>query len=458
MTTGTFDIQHFAESATLPDQEIFTTGTHRGKHYSHRDLDEIVANFKRHSVGDKARLRVPAVIGHEENQEYLDRSDLPAAGWMHELRNVKQMCPKCQGRGKLRGESGEDICQDCVGAGVASTLRATFSDVPRKVSKLLKRKAYRTVSAEIYDKPPEGVPGRGKMLRRVAFLGGEIPQLKSLDDINELYEHGEDLHSTPLTRLTFSHANCNDDGCYWTCFSEVKPMDREQMIHKLQSTGFSPEVLESADDKLLAEILRVYDSSKRGDDEDEANKKDEYSDDANGPSADDANALGGESPFAEQEDDDGEGDDGEEDDMAEPKSRKDLEKHAAKARRAYKHACRMMEKYCPGRMKKSRQASAASKEEASADFGEPEKVQHDVPAAGGRGNDSMSAGDAARLLREVIRQEIHGAVRQTRCCLQADGRHEKVGVRRDGHEGRGRRHAAEDSSCLGQKRISRLSA
>jgi hypothetical protein len=413
MTTATFDLQQFAESATLPDQEIFTTGTHRGKHYSHRDLDEIVANFRRHSIGEKARLRVPAVIGHEENQEYLDRSDLPAAGWMQELRNLKQICPKCRGSGKLRGDDGEAACPQCVGTGVASTLRATFGNVPRKVSKLLKRKAYRTVSAEIYDKPPEGVPGRGKMLRRVAFLGGEIPQIKSIDEINELYEHGEDLQSTPLTRLSFSHANCNDDGRYWTCFSEVKPMDREQMIQRLQSMGFSADVLESADDKLLAEILRVYDSSKRGDDSD---KKDDYSDEAAGPSADDANALGGESPFAEQEDDEGD-DDSEEDD--EPKSTGDLESYAAKARRAYDRACKMMEKCRRARMKKAGRSSSKDDEQGSADFGEPEKANHDAPAADGRPSGSMSAADAAQLLREVIRQEINSAVK--------DGAQESIG-------------------------------
>ncbi|HVR06912.1 MAG TPA: hypothetical protein VMW75_02595 [Thermoanaerobaculia bacterium] len=292
----------FAESITLPEQEIFATGTHRGKDYTHRDLDEMVANFKRFSTGKKPLLRVPAVIGHEENQEFLDRSDLPAAGWMTDVTNVKEKCPDCggsgkmsvrdresQGQGTLMDDHGQAPCPRCVGTGVASTAKATFKDVPRQVARLLKRRAYATVSAEIYDKPPEGIPGEGKCFRRVAFLGGEIPALKSLDDINDLYEHAEDLPAAPPVRLTFARALASKTPGAWVCFSEVQKMDpdtqpdagagndRESLIAKLEGMGFSREVLDKADDALLAEILRVYDTAQNPAGEEEGGQGDEFS-------------------------------------------------------------------------------------------------------------------------------------------------------------------------------------
>lgn len=198
--------EHFSESSgSLSGVEIFRAGNHRGKEYTEADLDDMVRNFNLFSnpklaamksasgklaEQDKEKfaaifeeacseepaaeaaahdylaergiepaaeavptLRVPGVLGHEETQEFLERSDLPAAAWATKVYRDGPM------------------------------LKANLAEIPPKVVRLLKGKAYRTVSAEVYDEPPEGVPGKGKMLRRIAFLGGEIPQIKSLDDI-----------------------------------------------------------------------------------------------------------------------------------------------------------------------------------------------------------------------------------------------------------------------------------
>ncbi len=145
--------KHSEQPSRLRGVAVFQSGRHRGKTYSERDLSDMVRNFDRSSAptaGRQPSLRVPAVLGHEESQEFLERSDLPAAAW----------CERLYRDGK--------------------TLRADFGDVHPKIMKLLRGKAYRTVSAEVYDEPPEGLQGSGKMLRRVAFLGGEIPQIKNL--------------------------------------------------------------------------------------------------------------------------------------------------------------------------------------------------------------------------------------------------------------------------------------
>ncbi len=86
---------------------------------------------------------------------------------------------------------------------------ALFCDVGRLapvIASLLGGKTYRRVSAEIYDEPPDGLPPdpdtglppTGKMLRRVAFLGGDIPEVKGLGDIPPVEGDGESVLGIPL--------------------------------------------------------------------------------------------------------------------------------------------------------------------------------------------------------------------------------------------------------------------
>ena len=293
----------FSDSSyTLRGAEVFTTGRHRGKAYTARDLADMERNFHDFSSGDRPVLRVPAVLGHEETQEFLERTDLPAAAWAENGYR----------HGKL--------------------FKVDFADLAPKVARLLKGKAYRTVSAEVYDFPPEGVPGDrsvilhalarrgrnpeqdlaeaerwakeemprrqkaydagelkrapefdsvvderlrshlGKMLRRVAFLGGEIPQIKSLADIPEPELHSE-WPRPGSVQLQLNRIKLRRDGAGWMCFSEVfheGNMDRDEMIKALGELGYDISLFTSAvPDELLAEMLRVDDSREEEEEEDE---------------------------------------------------------------------------------------------------------------------------------------------------------------------------------------------
>ena len=71
--------ERFSEGVdVIRGAEVFASGEHRGKSYTPRDIDAMVENFNRFSApkdGKAARgprLEVPAVIGHEEDQEFLD--------------------------------------------------------------------------------------------------------------------------------------------------------------------------------------------------------------------------------------------------------------------------------------------------------------------------------------------------------------------------------------------------
>ena len=168
-------VEKFGEGAsTLHGVEIFATGDHRGKPYTEADLGQMVQNFRRYSMpkaGKKGLVSIPAVLGHEEDQAYLERSDLPAAGYATDVWQDRKECPLCQGSRASEGKP----CPMCSGRGEVGVLKANFNDVPPKVARLLKGKTYKQVSAEVYDEPPDGLGGDGKMLRRVAFPGRGDP-------------------------------------------------------------------------------------------------------------------------------------------------------------------------------------------------------------------------------------------------------------------------------------------
>lgn len=217
----------------LKGVQIFRAGTHRGKTYTERDLDDMVDNFNKFSTGPQPLLRVPAVPGHEEDQALLERSDTPALAWPERLYREGPF------------------------------LYSDMGDITPAVKNILDAKAYRTVSSEVYDKPPEGIPAKGKMLRRVAFLGGEIPQIKDLSEIPAVTytERGP-------TILKFSEIRPGSTSAAFWVYQELIPasaddareQERQQMIRQLQEHGLSAEALEKAPPETLAEMLRLCDS------------------------------------------------------------------------------------------------------------------------------------------------------------------------------------------------------
>jgi hypothetical protein len=295
-----------SEGSRLSAVDTFAVGTHRGKGYDRDDLKNIELNFRDFSTGPRPILRVPGVLGHEEDQEYLNRSDLPAASWVTNVRSSPD-----------------------------GHLRTDHDEVPDKVARLIKGHRYRTVSAEIYDAVPEGVGTReqilailkkrginpdqalaeaqkwapvehrrqqeevasgqreralpvevlvdrhlrshlGKMLRRVAFLGADIPQIKNLDDIPMPESHAEqDERFARLVpaRVVLRDVQPTKDPNLFVCFSELQTMAGENdttatvdqvgagdLMQQLADKGADTAVLEGLNPEQLAEVLRLCDS------------------------------------------------------------------------------------------------------------------------------------------------------------------------------------------------------
>jgi hypothetical protein len=183
----------------IPNVHLFQAGRWQGQPYTPRHLAEMVENFRRFSTGPDPLVKVPVVVGHEEEQELLRNTGIPAVGHAEAIR-----------------QRGPDLFAD---------LSQIFPDI----ADLIEAGAYDHVSAEIYppDQLPEGVPAVGHMLRRVAILGGQLPHLKVLTKMPRPVRLSErDLRPRRArpTRLHACRRVWQTDSRTWACFSEVRVM------------------------------------------------------------------------------------------------------------------------------------------------------------------------------------------------------------------------------------------
>ncbi len=221
-----------ADLSVLDPVEVFAVGVHPTddgpREYTHQDLDRIVANFQRLSDPSTASpliLEPTCVLGHEEDE---DENKFWA--------NLSTGVPSC-GRVTKLTKNGDKLF-------------ARIEDVPTDIQKALANKLYTKVSSEIYDNFEDQGQDYGMALRRIAFLGGEIPQVKNLSDILAHVKMSERKSKT--TRVTFFSEKFCDD-CGGTCgnknsksFQEADSMDRAQMLEALQAMGVDTSVIDDA--------------------------------------------------------------------------------------------------------------------------------------------------------------------------------------------------------------------
>jgi hypothetical protein len=194
--------------AELADMEIFDTAAPEAAGF---DAAQIVSNFT--AIPQKGiNLEPPLVIGHDENQPLLTATGLPAAGWIAGL--------KQQG----------------------SKILASVRDVPRVVADLIGKRAYKKISCELY----RDFQGMGNALRRVALLGGEIPAIKSLDDVAALYADAQQT-----VWITFAHGVVKPD----TADQEDRQMaDQAKQFTEDQVKDLITKQVETATAKLSEQI------------------------------------------------------------------------------------------------------------------------------------------------------------------------------------------------------------
>lgn len=132
--------------------EVFSVGTFNGDSYTESDLDAMCDAY------GKVGFKPPVKLGHSETQKLLKGEELPAAGWVENLRRA------------------------------GSKLIADFRQVPKVIADIIRAGGLKRTSAEIYWDygSPDGQK-YPRVLKAVALLGASIPAVTSLKDIVALY-------------------------------------------------------------------------------------------------------------------------------------------------------------------------------------------------------------------------------------------------------------------------------
>lgn len=133
----------------INEVEIFSAGKWNNDDYTVEDLHEIVKAFSELHDGFRPYLK----LGHDESQRLAKSSGLPSVGWVERV--------------YVRGDK----------------LLADFDYVPKEIYSLIKSRAYRKVSCEIYWNLDVNGTKYSRVLGAVALLGAENPGVMNLADI-----------------------------------------------------------------------------------------------------------------------------------------------------------------------------------------------------------------------------------------------------------------------------------
>jgi cation transport regulator ChaB len=146
----------------LKDVEVFGIGTWKGNKITGGDLDNIVNGTN--EIIDKLKPRVK--LGHDDKQELLKKTGLPAGGWITKLKRA-----------------GDKILVD-------------IKEVPKVLYQLIKNGAYKRISSELlynYTEPSTKKLYK-KVLSAIAFLGADLPAVTNLKDIAALYDSDDNAN------------------------------------------------------------------------------------------------------------------------------------------------------------------------------------------------------------------------------------------------------------------------
>ena len=149
-------LENYSQTYELTDVEVFGIGTWKGNKITSEDIDNIVNGTN--EIIDKLKPRVK--LGHNDRQDLLRKTGLPAGGWITKLKRV-----------------GDKIL-------------VNIKEVPKVLYQLIKNGAYKRISSEIlYDyTEPSTKKKYAKVLSAIAFLGGDLPAVTNLKDIAALYD------------------------------------------------------------------------------------------------------------------------------------------------------------------------------------------------------------------------------------------------------------------------------
>lgn len=230
------DPQPAPQKWKLPGVRLFASGHYPGQpipDWPPAKVDAIAAECKRLGPSGECMILPPAVLGHEENQDWLADTSLPAAGWIDP--------------DSVRTEPDEEYPGHRV-------LVGDVVDVPDEVKKLLDDGKYKFGSAEFYQPLDDHGNRQGMTIRRFGLLGGgTIPNVKRLGPLPK---------PEPMAAAKFAEqdnrAVAMRPGESAVAFSErASPMDRTTTCTAIKAAmpNLSQATLDALSDDQLKELL-----------------------------------------------------------------------------------------------------------------------------------------------------------------------------------------------------------
>lgn len=205
------------ESYRVDNWKVFKPGFHKGRYYSAADCKRIVDNYAKYSTGPEPYVKVKTKLGHDDEQRLANSMGMPNQGPVSNCR--------------LTEDGGVELDID---------------NVPTFTGKEIEAGRINDGSVELQWDVPDPIDPRkiipGPVLMGVAFLGEEHPGVKGL----------------PSPKVT----KFNDQPtrhCRIIRFSEVDPMNRDELIAQLKSKGLdvgADPALANLPDDALAALLK----------------------------------------------------------------------------------------------------------------------------------------------------------------------------------------------------------
>lgn len=187
MITGTPTAGLSVAGNTTPESEkyfiekmpIFSAGVRDGVYYSVSDLDDIVNN---HQLSNRTWMPAAGLGHYGDGASLLGDLERTQAKPSISFRRIPLIWPNLNKLG-CTGTAEPAVGWITKLWRVGRTLWACVHDIPASVAQMIKDKMFRWVSAEIYQKPPDGVPGDGCFLHGIGFLGKTPPEVKTLGEV-----------------------------------------------------------------------------------------------------------------------------------------------------------------------------------------------------------------------------------------------------------------------------------
>lgn len=215
---------------------IFSAGVRDGIYYSVEDIDDTVSNFEL-----SYRTWTPAAgLGHYgDGASLLGDLERTQTKPCVSFQRVPLIWPNLHKLG-CTGTAEPAVGWITKLWRVGRTLWAEVRDIPACVASMIKSKMFRYVSAEIYQEPPDGVPGKGCFLHGIGFLGKMPPEVKTLGEVPSPAPQDDSSLSHGVNRLANAFSGKGVPISIVSrmprvhVFSEVKTMDLNQLATDLK--------------------------------------------------------------------------------------------------------------------------------------------------------------------------------------------------------------------------------